>query len=140
MVSMTTRRRERRILAVNAACVLVSAGWCLAAMADPGLLLPAGSTPTDGAGFYAQAYAVRQLPVSAGVLLLLGAGRRRELLPLLAVSGLAQLGDSVVGATHGNTGMAIGGGLCAAVHLASAGWLARRTRTPVAAAVAAAMT
>jgi hypothetical protein len=32
------------------------------------------------------------------------------------------------------------GGICAAVHLASAGWLARRTGDPMTAAVAAVMT
>ncbi|MEV4611081.1 hypothetical protein AB0K43_00565 [Kitasatospora sp. NPDC049258] len=115
-------RQGRALLVANAAFAAVSAVACLLAVASPTLLLhDAGA----GADFYAQAYAARQLPLSGAVLTMVATGRQRGLPPLLAISGLAQLGDVAIGAAHGNPGMAIGATVGAALHLAGAWQLGR---------------
>ncbi|MDJ0347511.1 hypothetical protein QMK19_40005 [Streptomyces sp. H10-C2] len=44
---------------------------------------------------------------------------------MLVVAGLAQAGDSAIGAQRRNPGMTFGAGAFAVLHLASAWWLAR---------------
>ncbi|MFJ1705874.1 hypothetical protein [Kitasatospora sp. NPDC088346] len=123
-MAVTTRaRRGRLLLAANAVFAAVSAAFCVAAALDPGLLLPDAGT---GAGSYALAYAARQLPLSGALVLLLARGRRSAPVPLLAVSGVAQLGDALLGLGSGIPGVAAGGGVGAALHLATA-WHLRRT-------------
>ncbi|MGD1222731.1 hypothetical protein AB9Q10_30395 [Streptomyces krungchingensis] len=124
-------RKERWVLVANTAAVTVSAVSSVVGMAAPGLLLN-GATPGDGAEIYAQVYAVRQLPLTAAFLTTLSDRHRRHLVPVLLVSGLAQAGDALIGATSGIPGMAAGGALAATLHLASAAWLSRR-REPAAA-------
>ncbi|MEU7872411.1 hypothetical protein [Dactylosporangium sp. NPDC049140] len=76
--------------------------------------------------FYAKAYAVRALPLSVVALVVLAQHRWPVLVPLLVVLGLAQAGDSALGARRRNTGMAIGAAAGAVIHLASAWWAATR--------------
>ncbi|GGN82417.1 hypothetical protein GCM10011579_069980 [Streptomyces albiflavescens] len=121
---------EKWVLVGNAVAATVSAVSCVVAMADPGVLLQ-GDTPGGGIELYVQAYAVRQLPLTAAVLASLTARYRRHLMPVLVVSGIAQVGDALIGATSGIPGMAVGGTVAAALHLASAAWLGKR-RTPAA--------
>ncbi|MER8182219.1 hypothetical protein [Kitasatospora sp. NPDC094015] len=125
---LTGDRRTRTLLIANAAFAAVSALACLLAVASPALLLPDAGA---GADFYAEAYAARQLPLSAAILLLVATGRRRGLLPLLAVSAVAQLGDALLGITHGNPGMTIGATVGTALHLAGARRLGRAERSGV---------
>ncbi|WP_040698909.1 hypothetical protein [Nocardia vinacea] len=54
---------------------------------------------------YAQAYAARAIPLGAALLFSLTNRRKRALLPLLAMSGVVQLGDVAIGAIHGIPGM-----------------------------------
>ncbi|WP_168712637.1 hypothetical protein [Streptomyces sp. A0958] len=92
----------------------------------PTLLLPPGTEATDGLRTYAELYAARALPLAAALAHVLRT-EHRALAPVLAVAGAAQLGDAYIGVERGITGMAAGGTLAAAVHLASAWWLTRRT-------------
>lgn len=123
---MNTSRSQKWVLAANAALVATSAIASLVGVVDPTLVLPDGSTAQDGLRLYAEGIAVRQLPLTAAVFVSLGGRHRRHLVPLLAVSAAAQAGDMVMGLTSGVPGMAIGGGVSAVVHLASAVWLGRR--------------
>ncbi|MEU1203502.1 hypothetical protein ABZ446_45940 [Streptomyces sp. NPDC005813] len=127
----TVARKERWVLVANTVAVTVSAVSSVVGMAAPGLLLN-GATPGDGAEIYAQAYAVRQLPLTAAFLTALSGRHRRHLVPVLLVSGLVQAGDALIGATSGIPGMAAGGTLAATLHFASAAWLSRH-RQPTAA-------
>jgi hypothetical protein len=71
---------------------------------------------------YVNAYAARQVPLTAVTLVLLCLDDRRGLVPVLAVAGLAQAGDSAIGVQQRNKRMAVSAGLCATLHLASAWW------------------
>ncbi|GLZ81281.1 hypothetical protein Afil01_60880 [Actinorhabdospora filicis] len=84
---------------------------------------------TDWVTFYAGAYAARAIPLGIvmWVVLLTPALRTRKTVTVLAVvAGAAQLGDIVVGATHGIPGMMAGAALGAAMHFVSLIWLRRR--------------
>jgi len=75
---------------------------------------------------YAGAYAVRAVPIAIVLVGLLARPRRTPaLVPLLLVAGLAQGGDAVLGAIHGQPAMLAGGGAYAVIHLATALWLSR---------------
>jgi len=119
-------KTEKWVLAANAVAVTVSAVSCLVGMADPDVILRGGGTAGDGIELYAQAYAVRQLPLTAAVLAALTAKHRRHLVPVLLVSGIAQTGDALIGATSGIPGMAVGATVGAVLHLTSVAWLGRR--------------
>ncbi|MFF1920562.1 hypothetical protein ACFVW8_08285 [Streptomyces sp. NPDC058221] len=121
---------RRTLVGLNVAMAAGSAVAAVIAVARPTLLLPAGTDPTAGLHVYAEAYAVRAVPLAAALVYLLK-GERRALVPVLAVAGAAQLGDACIGAGRGVTGMAVGGTLAAATHLGTAWWLTRRTGTPV---------
>lgn len=104
----------------NGAAALLSVGASLLALVKPDVLLPTGSEATPLVTFYAQAYAARALPIGAAVLALL-AGRDRGGLPaVLAVAGLAQAGDALIGAGLHNPGMVAGSSVGAVIHLVSA--------------------
>lgn len=131
--SKTAPRAEKWVVIANAIAATVSAASCVVALADPGVLLQ-GGTPGGGIDLYVQAYAVRQLPLTAAVLACLTGRYRRHLVPVLLVSGIVQAGDALIGATSGIPGMAVGGTVAAALHLASAArWGKRRTPPAVSA-------
>ncbi|WP_326670399.1 hypothetical protein [Streptomyces sp. NBC_01257] len=117
---------RRSLTVLNAALAAGSAAAAVIGVVRPALLLPPGTEPTAGLRVYAEAYAVRAVPLAAALGYLLR-GERRGLVPVLAVAGAAQLGDACIGITRGIPGMAVGGTLSAGVHLASAWWLTRRT-------------
>ncbi|MFF3174859.1 hypothetical protein ACFVQ0_19825 [Streptomyces sp. NPDC057900] len=116
-------RRTPAVL--NVAMAAGSAVAAVIAVARPTLLLPAGTEPTAGLQTYAEAYAVRAVPLAAALVYALK-GERRALVPVLAVAGAAQLGDAYIGARRGVTGMAVGGTVAAATHLGTAWWLIRK--------------
>ncbi|MGV9668025.1 hypothetical protein [Nocardia niigatensis] len=64
------------------------------------------------------------MPLSIVLLILLAAGARGALAPILVVAGLAQLGDAGIGAGRRNWPMAVTCVGLAAVHLLSARWIA----------------
>ncbi|WP_052440820.1 hypothetical protein [Streptacidiphilus anmyonensis] len=114
------------VLVVNALASLVSAGSSILGVVRPGVLLAAGEPVTEGTELYARAYAVRAVPLGLALAVTLLAGAPGAVLwPLLLVAGLAQVGDSVIGARHHNRGMMLGAGAFALLHLASAFGLAR---------------
>jgi hypothetical protein len=115
----------RIVVALNAAGALISAGFGLVAMLDPALVLP-GTDASAAVEIYAWAYGMRAVPLGAAVLILLTTQGKRGLIPVLLISGIAQLADAVIGARHGIPGMLAGGSALAAIHLGSAAWLARR--------------
>ena len=110
------------LIAANGLASLASAGSCIAGMTRPGLALPKGMAVNGGTHLYANAYGSRALPLAAVTLALLAMGDRSTVAPVLAVAGLAQIGDSVIGVQQRNKGMAIGAGLFGVLHLASAWW------------------
>jgi hypothetical protein len=116
---------RRKVLLVNAAMAVLSAGSAVLAMANPTILSAAGTEATDDLAMYAQAYGVRAVPLAAALLYLVARRTDTGLVPLLAVAGAAQLGDAVIGLDQGITGMAIGGTVGATIHLTSAWWLSR---------------
>ncbi|MHC3818468.1 hypothetical protein [Streptomyces sp. DT9] len=120
---------RRTLTGLNVAMAAGSAVAAVIAVARPTLLLPAGTEPTAGLQVYAQAYAVRAVPLAAALVYALQ-GERRALVPVLAVAGAAQAGDAYIGVSRGVTGMAVGGTLAAATHLGTAWWLIRRTGAP----------
>lgn len=120
---------RRTLAGLNVAMAAGSAVAAVIAVARPTLLLPAGTEPTAGLQVYAEAYAVRAVPLAAALVYALR-GERRALVPVLAVAGAAQLGDAYIGVSRGVTGMAVGGTLAAATHLGTACWLIRRTGAP----------
>ncbi|MFF5213067.1 hypothetical protein [Streptosporangium sp. NPDC000396] len=120
---------------VNGLGAAVSMGFSVAGMIDPALVAP-GSEVTSTIDLYAQAYGARALPLGAAILFLLATRSKGGLIPMLAVAGVVQAGDCLIGATRGTAGMALGGGTLAAVHLVSVWWLARHGRRAPAPATA----
>ncbi|MEY9872624.1 hypothetical protein ABH931_002101 [Streptacidiphilus sp. MAP12-33] len=114
------------LLGANVLAALVSTGSAVAGMLRPGLALTTGEAITGGVRFYASAYAIRAVPLGLLTAALVVAGDTPALVPVLAVAGLVQLGDSALGARRRNPGMAYGAGAFAALHLATACWLASR--------------
>ncbi|MFB7476222.1 hypothetical protein [Kitasatospora sp. NPDC056184] len=120
---------SRPLTAANALGALLSAGFGLAGLLDPGLALPDDSAITGGVHLYAAAYAARALPLGAALLHQLLAGRGgRGLPPLLALAGAVQIADAAIGLATRNPGMTLGATALAALHLGSAARLARSAR------------
>jgi hypothetical protein len=121
----------RWIAGVNGLGALIAAGFAVASAINPALADGGGSV-TNLVRLYAFAYAVRAVPLAAALIVLLVRPRPApSLVPLLVVAGLAQSGDSVVGASLGLPAMFAGGAMYALIHLATAGWLRiRANRTP----------
>ncbi|MFI1919450.1 hypothetical protein [Nocardia sp. NPDC020380] len=110
----------------NVAVALVSGVSCAVGLVRPRLALPAGEMPTPGTEFLLGAYAARALPLSLVTLAVLVTGNPAAIIPVLAVAGLAQLGDAALGARQRNMPMAATCVALAAVHLATATWLLAR--------------
>ncbi|MFF0411147.1 DUF4267 domain-containing protein [Kitasatospora sp. NPDC004745] len=92
----------------------------------PGLILPRSTAVNGGTRLYAHAYGARAIPLAAVTLALLATGDRSAAAPVLAIAGLAQIGDSAIGVRQRNPGMAVCAGLLAVLHLASAWWFHAR--------------
>lgn len=113
------------LVAANVLAALISAGSGLAGALRPGIALAPGEPVTAGTDLYARAYAARAVPLGLATALVLPADVRAAAWPMLVVAGLAQVGDSTIGWRRRNTGMALGAGVFAVLHLASAWRLAR---------------
>lgn len=109
----------------NAIAALISAGAGIAGALRPGIVLAHTEPVTAGTDMYAQAYAARAVPLGLATAVVLLADARAAAWPMLVVAGLAQVGDSAIGARRRNLGMTLGAGMCAVLHLASAWWLVR---------------
>lgn len=118
---------RRAVIGLNllgAATATISA---VLGLADPGVF--GAEQVTEWVTFYAGAYAARAVPlgvVMAVVLLTPGLRSRRTVAVLAIVSGAAQIGDILIGATHGIPGMMAGATIGAALHAVSLAWLRRR--------------
>ncbi|WP_405132823.1 hypothetical protein [Nocardia sp. NBC_01388] len=112
------------IALANAAVALISGVSSVVGMLRPTLAVPGGGPATPGTMFFAYAYGARAVPLSLITLALLAMGTRSELAPILAVAGLAQIGDGAIGASRRNWPMAATCAVLAAVHLYSAWWVA----------------
>jgi hypothetical protein len=124
---MSEPMKVGRTLAIaNGLAAVGSMAASVVGLIDPATMLPAGSEVSAGVDFYAQAYAARALPLGAALLFALASRSNWGLRPLLVVAGLVQAGDSIIGVTQHNPGMAISAGTLAAIHLVSAWWLTRR--------------
>jgi hypothetical protein len=117
----------RWLTILNAIGALIAAGFSIAGLIAPAMALPGGPPASALAALYAQVYAARAIPLAGATLLLLGRRAPRGLAPVLAVAGLAQLGDAISGAANGVLRMVLGSALLAAIHLGSVWWLARAT-------------
>ncbi|WP_189335181.1 hypothetical protein [Actinoplanes ianthinogenes] len=111
------------LTAVNALAALLSGASSIAGAVRPSLGLTTSEPVTSGMLLYARAYTARALPLSVVALVLLARQEWTVLAPFLIVLGLAQVGDSVLGAQRRNVGQAVGAGVGAVIHLVSAVWL-----------------
>ncbi|MEW9534420.1 hypothetical protein [Microbispora sp. NPDC049125] len=108
------------LLVLNVLAALGAAGSSVAGVVKPGLGLRPDEETTAGVHFYTRAYAARALPLGVVTALVLVWGPSVAVVPLLVVSGLAQVGDSVLGIMRRNLGMALGAGAFAVIHLLAA--------------------
>lgn len=120
---------KRTLLVLNTAMAVGSAVSAVIGVLHPTFVLSTETEPSAGLQMYAQAYAARAVPLAVALVHLLRR-EHRALVPVLAVAGVAQLGDLYIGVDRGVTGMAVGATLAAATHLGTAWWLTRRTVTP----------
>lgn len=116
------------IAAANAAAALGSGGFAVAAVVDPGLLLPQGNEVTPAAEFYARYFAARSLPLSAMVIALILRKSTHRLGAFLILAGLVQAADALI--LVGYRGQALAPAAAAVVHFASARWLLRGRPQP----------
>ncbi|GHJ44156.1 hypothetical protein Cs7R123_14980 [Catellatospora sp. TT07R-123] len=114
-------RFRRSLAALNIAGTVIAMGFAVAGMADPSLL----ADGSGGAPFYALVYGARAIPLGAATIALFALGRWSALVPMLAVAGVVQAADALIGLRYGQPGMIFGGGSLAAVHLLSAWWIRR---------------
>jgi hypothetical protein len=106
---------------LNGVGAVIAAGFAVAALVAPDLLLRGGLT--DGMWFYADVYAARQLPFTLVLLFVLARSGRTVVVPMLIAAGLIQAADVAVGLSWSLPYMVAGGALLAAIHLGSAFWL-----------------
>ncbi|WP_405487289.1 hypothetical protein [Nocardia sp. NBC_00511] len=111
------------VLLLNGAIAVVSGASCLVGLVRPRLALPTGELPTAGSMFFLGAYAARALPLSLVTLIALAIGPTSAIVPLLMVSGFAQLWDGALGARQRNLPMAVTCVALGIAHLATAAWL-----------------
>ena len=77
-------------------------------------------------------YGVRAVPIAAAVCWLALADRRtgpRRLIPVIALAGIVQAGDAVIGTVAHNPSMVAGATVGAVIHLGSTSLLRRTTRS-----------
>lgn len=119
------RRGRFYIVTVNVLIVLASGIFAVAALIDPGLLLPSGSVVTPAADLYVRFYAARSLPLTGFIVALVLLGSTSWLGGLLILAGLIQALDSLIGLSYGNLGQTLFPAVAAVIHLVSASWLLR---------------
>jgi hypothetical protein len=114
------------LVVANAAIALLSGVSALVGLLRPSVALAEGEQLGAAGGFFLGGYAARAVPLSLVTLVVLVAGPAAAQWPVLAVSGLAQAGDAVLGARRGNRPMAATCTALALIHLVSAAWLLAR--------------
>jgi hypothetical protein len=112
------------LIVLNVLSALISMVFGVLALvhpsANPGISDPLSRDAT----FYAAMYGGRSLVIGAAVCWL-AFGERRRLLPILALAGLVQVGDVIIGTVTGQPSMVAGASAATIVHLGSY-WLLRR--------------
>jgi hypothetical protein len=120
------------LVALNAASAVISAVFGVIALVDPSANPGASDALSHDARFYAAMYGVRAVPIAAAVCWLALADRHtgpRRLIPVLALAGVVQVGDAIVGTVAHVPGMAVGATVAAVIHLGSAALLRRNMRS-----------
>jgi len=113
------------ILILNALFALLSGVSAMLGALRPGVAAAAGEAVTPVVRLFAEGYAWRAVPLSVVALVLMATQvPTTGLVGLLIVLGVAQAGDSLIGARRRNWGMTAAAGAGALVHLASALYLA----------------
>ena len=116
----TVRALPRSVVALNVAGLAVSAVFTVRGLRRPETAVPDGGAP-EAADFWSEFAAARTLPLTGLLAVQLLRSNSSTALPaLLAVAGVAQLGDAVIGARRSNRPMTIAPALMGAVHLVSA--------------------
>jgi hypothetical protein len=116
-----------QVLELNVLSALVSLVFGVLALVHPSANPGISDQPSRDAVFYAAMYGARSLVIGVAVCRL-AFGDRRRLLPMLALAGLVQVGDVIIGVTAGQPGMAAGALTGTIVHLGS-WWLLHRQET-----------
>ncbi|WP_433237514.1 hypothetical protein ACQPYK_29045 [Streptosporangium sp. CA-135522] len=108
------------VATINVLASLGAAGSSVAGVARPALGLRPPEAVTSAVHLYTRAYAARAVPLGLMTAFVLVGGPADAAVPLLLVSGLAQVGDSALGVARRNMGMALGAAAFALVHLLTA--------------------
>lgn len=114
---------RKMVVAANVAAALASGGLAMAAVINPGLLLPERDEVTPAVKFYAKYFAARSLPLSMMVVVLVLLGSNNWLGAFLILSGLVQAADALILASYRNQAQSLAPAAAATVHLVSAWWL-----------------
>jgi hypothetical protein len=113
------------LIVLNVLSALISMVFGVLALVHPSANPGVSDPLSRDATFYAAMYGARSLVIGAAVCWLVF-GERRRLLPILALAGLVQVGDVIIGTVAGQPGMVAGALTGTIVHLGSC-WLLRRT-------------
>jgi len=114
-------------IAISVLTVLLAAGLAffgVGALTAPSSLVPAGAS----VDIYAQFLASRNLPLALSLLIAVFIRDRRVLATLLAVGGLMQIGDLIIGIAHQSLAIVVAPFVLAVLYLAAAGYLFTRSR------------
>jgi hypothetical protein len=89
-------------------------------------MLPHDDAVTSGVQFFGALIAARNIPLGLATLYVIVRRERVDPTPVLALSGVVQLGDAVIGPAHGLAGMGVSAGVGAILYAVAA---ASRTAT-----------
>jgi membrane associated rhomboid family serine protease len=132
--TLNDSNREVRtwLVGLNVASAVISAVFGVLALVDPSANPGVSGALSRDATFYAAMYGVRAVLIAAAVCWLALADRRtgpRRLIPVLALAGVVQVGDAVIGTVAHVPGMVAGATVAAVIHLGSTALLRRTTRS-----------
>ncbi|MGC5246725.1 hypothetical protein ACPXB3_07340 [Gordonia sp. DT219] len=106
------------IVVGNVLAALASAGFAMVALTAPARLT--GGEVTASVRYYSQMFAARSLPIAAAVVVAMAVNpNTAAVIVILAVAGVSQVGDVVIGIATKTAGMVAGAGICALIHLVS---------------------
>jgi len=107
------------LLIVNVVLVLVATGYAAFALFRPAALTAAIGPQTPAGRFSTSMYSIRGVPlgVVTAVVVLTSFADPSATRWWLLVAGLVQVGDVILATRHRMTGMAVGAGVAAVVHL-----------------------